>query len=338
MDKLRVAVVGVGSIAQVAHLPTLKKIENIELVAICDVDESKITPLLKKFDIPSWYSQIDRMFRKEKLDIVHICTSNHYHYPMAYLALNSGINVLLEKPIALNAVEAEKLAATAKAKKLEILIGMQNRFRDDVLILKDFIEKDELGEIFYIKSGWLKQWSRKSLGSWQTNKKISGGGVLLDLGVQLIDLAMFISGMPEIESVRLYDYTINPDIKVEDSALAVIQTKSGSSITIEISWRMHVEKDMIYTHFFGSKGAAYLNPLRINKELHGNLVNVTPVSEESSSTRFKKAYQNEIMHFTRVVSGEEKNQSPASDAVKIMRIIDALYESGRTKQQVRLSN
>lgn len=338
MDKLKVALVGAGSIAQIVHLPILQSIEDVEIVAICDVDEAKITPLLDKFGIPHGYAQVDNLVQKEKLDAVHICTTNHYHYPMAYLALRNNIHVFVEKPIALNAKDAQKLDQLARKNKLEVMVGMQNRFRDDVRVLKEFIAKGELGDIYYIKSGWLKRWTRNPVSSWQTKKDQSGGGVLLDLGSQLIDLALFLTGMPKIKSVRLYDYTINPEMEVEDSALAVIQTERGATITIEISWRMHIEKEMLYTNIFGSKGAAYLDPLRINAEMHGNLVNVTPFTSVNSAERFTESYRNEIQHFIKVIRGEETNQSSSADAVRLMRIIDALYESALTKQQVELTH
>ncbi len=334
MERLKVAVVGVGSIAQVVHLPVLQKIDDVDVVAICDVDEAKVVPIMEKFNIPKWYGQVDRLFKEEDLDAVHICTPNHYHYPMAYLALKNKVHVFVEKPIAIKASDGEKLRNMATQNNLEILVGMQNRFRDDVQVLKEFIEKEELGDIFYIKSGWLKQWSRKPLKGWQIQKDISGGGVLSDLGSQLIDLALFLTGMPKIKSVRLFDYSIYPDVSVEDSALAVIELQSGSSITIEVSWRMHLEKDMIYTHVFGNKGAAYLNPLRINKEMHGNLVNVTPFASDNTAARFTKAYEREIRHFYRVIRGQDQNQSPAEDGVRIARIIEALYKSARTGTEV----
>ncbi len=336
MAKFKVAVVGLGSIAQVVHLPILKKMDNVELVAVCDVDESKANVLTKKFNIPRWYEQIDNMIAKEELDAIHICANNHYHFPMSYLALQNNINVFVEKPIALNQDQALRLARLAEEKKLAVMVGMQNRFRDDVQILREFIDKDELGEIFYIKAGWLKKWDRSSLREWQIKKQQAGGGVMMDLGSQLIDLAMYLTGLPQLQSVRMYDYTINPDSEVEDAALAVLQTKEGMSVTIEVSWRMHLDHDMIYTHIFGKKGAAYLNPLRINKELHNNLVNVTPMLTETNKDRYRQAYRNEIHHFYRVLEGAEENMSSAEDAYYITRILDALYESSKSGKEIFL--
>ena len=109
MDKLKIAVVGAGSIAQVAHLPNWSKMENVELVSICDVDKGKVNNLTERFNIPRWYFVLDEMLHQEKLDALHICTPSLHHFPMTQLALSKGVNVLVEKPVALNAKDTKKL-------------------------------------------------------------------------------------------------------------------------------------------------------------------------------------------------------------------------------------
>lgn len=336
MDKLKLAVVGGGSIAQLAHLPNWVKMDNVELVALCDVDKGKVNSLTSKFNIPSWYYVLDEMLKSEKLDALHICTPSLHHFPMAYLALSKGVNVLVEKPIALNSADAYKLNEYAVKNNLTLMVGMHHRFRDDVQILRNFLAQDELGDIFYIKTGWLKKWDKREATSWLSEKKSSGGGVLIDLGLQLMDLAFFITNFPKLKKVRLYDYQLNPNIDVEDAALAVLETDKNQTITIEISWKMYLEKDTLYTHIFGKNGAAKLNPLRVHKEMHGNLVNVSPMHQDSNLDLFRRAYSKELKHFVRVVRGERENMSSAEDALKVMRVLDALYESAKRKEEVNI--
>lgn len=336
MEKMKVAVAGVGHIAQVAHLPVLTKMEDVEVVAICDIDRSKVGRITEKFKIPKWYYIIDEMLKREKLDAIHICTPNVYHYPMSYLALNHGVNVLVEKPMALSSKEAEKLTHMAHEKNLTLMVGMDNRFRKDAMTLRKFIMNDELGEVFYIKAGWIRKWQRMDQQGWHGKKQSAGGGAFMDLGVQLLDLALFLTGLPKIKGVRLYDYSHNPEMDVEDGALAVIQTETGMTITIEVSWSMPLERDMIYTNIFGKNGAAFLNPLRINKELHGNLVNVNPLGPESTHPQFKRSYEKEISHFIETIRGETENISPAEDAVVVTKIVDALYQSARENREVAI--
>ena len=335
MEKIRTAVVGVGQIAQVAHLPILRKMEDVELVAVCDVDEKKVAAIIEKFKIPKWYNLVDEMLEREKPDALHICTANYYHFPMALIALRKGIHVLVEKPLAISAQQAKKIAEVAKENDCEVVVGMQNRFRDDVQILKEFLANDELGNLFYIKSGWLKKWTKELQLTWQLKKQYSGGGVLMDFGIQLIDMVMYLTGMPSIHSVRLFPYRLRPNLEVEDSALAMIEMENGLGATIESSWNLHLDHDIQYTHIFGKKGSAYLNPLSIQKEMHGNLVTMTPIQDEKVSDRYLKTYEREIYHFYDVVRKKEKNQSPPEDAVRMMQIIEALYKSAHEGREIR---
>ncbi|MBD3223220.1 MAG: hypothetical protein GF313_00710 [Caldithrix sp.] len=337
MEKLKIGVVGAGSIAQIIHIPILLNREDVELTAVCDIDDNKVSMLTEKFDIPRGYEVLDDMIREENLDALHICTTSFYHYPMSYLALNNNIHVLIEKPVALNTQDAIKLNKLAKSKKLTAMVGMHNRFREDVLTLREFIRNHELGKLFYIKSGWLKKWTQNPIQSWQGKKNYAGGGAMIDMGLPMIDLCLFVLNYPKIHSVRLYNYHLNPEIQVEDSAFAIIRTTDDITFTIEVSWRMHTDKDLVYSHFFGNKGSAYLNPLRVQKELHGKLVNVTPFEENTHRDRYIRAYEKEIDHFIRVVRGHVQNQSTVQDAINAMQIIDALYQSAETGQEIILN-
>lgn len=338
MEKLKIAMVGGGGIAQIAHLPNWTKMDDVELVALCDVDKGKVGYLTDKFKIQHWYYVLDEMLKKEKIDAIHICTPNLHHFPMAYLALTKGVHVLVEKPIALNSKDAKTLADYALQNKLTLMVGMHNRFRDDVRMLRNFLAQNEIEDVFYIKAGWLKKWEKNQASGWTSEKKSSGGGVLIDIGIQLLDLAMFIMNFPKLKKVRLYDYHLNPDINVEDAALAVIETAKGQTITIEVSWKMYLEKDTVYTHIYGKNGAAKLNPLRLNKEMHGNLVNVSPLDQHSKLDQIKTAYSKELRHFVKVVNGERENLSSATDALKVMQIIDALYNSALRQEEVDVTS
>ncbi len=338
MEKIKTAIVGVGKIAQIAHLPVLKKMENVELVAVCDVDEKKMAHIIQKFDIPRWYNLVDELIERESIDALHICTANYYHFPMALMALRKGIHVFVEKPLALTVRHAQKIADVAQKNGRTVMVGMQHRFRDDVQILKEFIQNNELGKLFFIKSGWLKKWSKELQLNWEAKKQYSGGGVLMDFGIHMIDMMMYLTGMPKIRTARLLSYKLREKLEVEDSALAFLETENGMGVTIESSWNLHLDHDIQYTHIFGEKGSAYLNPLRIQKEMHGNLVTVTPIQDEKVGDRYLRAYETEIHHFYNVIVGKEKNISPAEDAINVLRVIEALYRSANEGREILLEN
>lgn len=338
MEKIRTAVVGVGKIAQIAHLPVLKKMGNVELVAVCDVDEKKMAHIIQKFDVPRWYNLVDELIEHEPIDALHICTANYYHYPMALMALRKGIHVFVEKPLALNVRYAQKIAEVARQNDRVVMVGMQHRFRDDVQILREFLSNNELGELFFIKGGWLKKWSKELQLSWEIKKQYSGGGVLMDFGIHLIDMMMYLTGMPEILTARLFPYQLREGLDVEDSAMAFLEMENGLGVTIETSWNLHLDHDIQYTHIFGKKGSAFLNPLRIQKEMHGNLVTVTPIHNEKKQDRYLRAYETEIHHFYDVITKNEKNISPPEDAIKVLQVIEALYASAKEKREILLGH
>ena len=334
MSKIRIALAGVGGMSQVVRIPILKKIEDVELVALCDLDEAKVSFVADKYDIPRVYFDIQYMLQREKLDGIFICTPNNLHYPMALASLEKGITTLVEKPLALNFERAERIEQKAKETKTQLVVGMNYRFRDDAIVLKEFMDNNEIGKPFYVKAGWLRQWSRPKLQTWLTDAKISGGGVLIDMGIQLIDLSLWLLNKPKVKNVNAYTYNLHQKENIEDAALAVIQTENDAVITVEVAWRMHMEKDMNYTHVFGREGGAYMNPLRLYKELHGKLVNVTPIDFESNVDVYKKSFENEISNFIGVVKGEEAPITPVEDGVYIMKVIDAIYKSAKLGKQI----
>ena len=338
MSKLKIALAGVGGISQIVRIPILKKMEDVELVAICDLDEAKVSFIADKYDIPRVYYDFQNLLIKEELDGIFICTPNNFHFPMALASIEKGIPALVEKPVALNSDQAQRLYEEAKQKNTMLIVGMNYRFRDDAMILKEFMQKDEIGNPFYVKTGWLRHWSRPKMQSWLTDSKIAGGGVLMDMGIPLLDLSLWLLGTPIVKNVRAYCYNLFMEGDVEDSALAIIQTEKDVAITIEVSWRMHLEKDLNYAHVFGKEGSAFMNPLRLYKEMHGNLVNVTPVDFESNVDVFKKSFSKEMQNFINVLKGIEEPVTPIEDGVYIMKILDAIYQSAKDGQQIDLAD
>jgi len=256
---------------------------------------------------------------------------------MALASMEKNIPTLGEKPLALNLKQAERIAEKARETNTKLVVGMNYRFRDDAMVLKEFMGKNEIGEPYYIKTGWLRHWSRPNLQGWLTERRMSGGGVMMDMGIQLIDLALWLIDKPKVKNVRAYSYNIFMEGDVEDSALATIETETGTVITVEVSWRMHLEKDMNYTHVFGKAGGAFMNPLRLYKELHGKLVNMTPIDFASNVDVFKRSFENEMHNFINVIRDEEAPVTPVEDGVYIMQILDAIYQSANTGKQIDLS-
>ena len=332
---VRVGVIGAGQVTQINHLPALKKMREAAIVAICDDDIVKARELAQRYGAQRAFSDFEELLRMSEIDAVVIATPNHLHAPMALAALDYGKHVLCEKPPARNATEAQQMVDAAHRSGRTFMYAMNNRFRSDVQILRRFIEKRDLGEIFYAKTGWLRRRQDLRGPEWYSNKKSSGGGVLMDLGVQMLDLSLWLMGNPKVVSVTATKYVQDPRRDVEDTLAAMLVLEGRACLTVEVSWALLLEKNFAYLNMYGTEGAALLNPFRIHKEMHGNLMNVTPAIEADRND-YKQSYEREMEHFLRCVTHGEKPLASAEDGLALMRVIDAIYESADARREVRL--
>ncbi|MBP1646953.1 MAG: oxidoreductase domain protein [Bacteroidetes bacterium] len=334
MEKTRLGIVGLGWIAQVVHLPILLKSPDVEVVAACDMDRRRGKLVAEKFGIPHLYNNIQQMLDGVDLSAVIVATSTDAHKEVTLASLRAGKDVLVEKPIARRYSEAVEMAEAAKAHKRKLMVGMNHRFRPDTMILKSFIEGNELGQVYFVRTGWLRK--RNIDTSWIVQKDISGGGVFLDLGIVMLDMALWMMGYPVVKRVGASHYN-HKTHQVEDTSLVSLTLGNGSRIHIEVSWSMYLEDDLYFCHVFGSDGTATLNPLRVNKELHGSLVNLAPAKIESPQHLFKRSYENELKHFLGAIRGVHTIVSTADEAVQRMRVADAVYRSARLGKEIVLT-
>ncbi|MCK4575627.1 Gfo/Idh/MocA family oxidoreductase, partial [candidate division WOR-3 bacterium] len=155
-SKIRVGIIGTGAVTQMGHIPAFKSISKAELIALCDNDEGKLKLLSKKHRIAKAYRDYEKLIDDKEIDAVVIATPNYLHLPMIEAACSAKKHILCEKPLARTAEEAKKICDVVNKAKIKFMLGLNNRFRPDVQILKKFID-GELGKIFYAKTGWLQR-------------------------------------------------------------------------------------------------------------------------------------------------------------------------------------
>ena len=331
MDKVRIGVIGLGWVAQVVHLPILSRLPEAEIVAVCDRDRSRAKLVGEKFGVRRTYTDAEQMLANEGLHAVIVATSTDAHREAALISLKAGCDVLVEKPIARRYAEAVEMSEMATATKRRLMVGMNHRFRPDTMLLKSFVEGKELGKLYYAKTAWLRR--RSSDSTWATQKEKAGGGAFIDLGIVMLDLALLLMGYPEVRRVSASNF-YHKTKQVEDTSLVTIGLKTGSVVNIEVSWSMIVDDDVYYYYLFGSEGTASLNPLRVNKELHGSLVNLAPARMEPPQHLFRRSYENELKHFLGAVRNIHPVISTGEEAVQRMKTVDAVYRSARTGKEV----
>ncbi len=332
---LGVALVGVGAVAQINHIPALKRTPGVELVALVDRDPEKAARVAQKFGIPHAYGRIEQMLARDDVHAVDLCTPNFLHAPMATAALESGKHVLCERPIARSSEEAAGMAKAAERAGRVLMCAVQHRFRADAQLLRTFVRQGDLGEIFYAKAGWLRRRTEWDSDEWRQQKRESGGGVVLDLGFQMLDLTLWTLGGPKVTSVTASVHRSRTG-EVEDSATAFFRLDSGATVTLELTWGLLMEKDFSYLNLFGSGGAALLNPFRLHKGMHGTLVNVTPDLSDARN-QYKQSIEAQIAHFVEVLRGATPPMGLATEIVPVMQLLDAVYASAAQGQEVRLA-
>jgi predicted dehydrogenase len=331
MDKVKVAVVGLGGIAQIAHLPILAKMQNVEIAAVCDIEKAKAKGIAAKYNVKSYYTDLDVMLAESELNAVCVASPTSFHNEHAIKIIEKGLDALVEKPLARNFEEASAIVDAAKKYKTKLMVGMNSRFRPDMMMQETFISAKELGDIFYIKAGFLKK--RSTDGKWSVNKSESGGGVFMDLGIVMLDISLWLLNFPKTSSVSAVNY-YQTTKDVEDSTFVFIRFENGSTVSLESSWNLHRENDLFYCNVYGTEGSASINPLRIYKKMHGALVNVTPLKMEKPANIFKRSYEYEIEHFIKCVANGTGTVSSGVEALERMKIVDAVYKSAKSGKEV----
>ncbi|HET7791291.1 MAG TPA: Gfo/Idh/MocA family oxidoreductase [Gemmatimonadales bacterium] len=330
---VRVAVVGAGGIAQVAHLPVLRKLPGVEIAAICDNDISKAQALAARFDVSDTYDDIEEVLQYARADVLVVCTPNHLHEIHVTAGLAAGLHVLCERPLALTVDGVERVIQTAERCGKRVMVGMNHRFRSDVQAVRAFLSGPDFGRLDAVHAGWYTfQPSRQMLG-WRLRRQEAGGGAMLDLGLPLIDLGLWLAGWPA--PARVAAHLSGRTSGVEDMGTALIVCQGGFSISVDVSWRHMGEGERFWFDLVGQKASAGIAPLRIFKEQHGNFVDATPTGAVGRETQFTQSYRAEWTYFLAVVRGEV-NAPPPRDHLALERVIDAVYRSADQGRDVQL--
>lgn len=339
---------GRGRHSEKKHLPGYARLDDIEMCAVCDTDVAMAEQAASDFAIPRVYTDFNEMLAGEKPDIVSICTPNFTHKPLTVAALRAGANVHLEKPIALNAHEAQEVVEVEEASGKQVLQGMNKRFLGQTVLLQRLIAEGFFGEIYRARCGWERNSGIPGIGRWFTNKKLSGGGALIDLGAHYLDLTMELMGWPQATTVlgntfskfekgseRIRrGYRSDPDgvYDVEDMATGFVRMKSGATLDFCFSWASNRDREARYVEFFGTKGGCRIldEDFHLFTQLGGAVFTLSPDKTTIPSDL------DECGYFTYCIKNGKRVALTAEQGVATMKIIDALYKSAEKCREVVL--
>ncbi len=331
-EPVRIGLIGAGAIAQVAHLPVLTKLKNVEVVAICDPDLPKARALAERFHIRDVFDDIEDLLDHEQLDGLLVATPNHLHEPHVMAGLTAGCHVLVEKPGSLTAAGEQRIGRIAERKNRIVMVGMTHRYRPDAQAVRSFIQSGELGEIDSIRSSWhVSRPARTPLG-WRTRKDEAGGGAMLDLGLTMVDLCLWLAGAPVPVRVSA-NLTRAGERGVEHSGTAMIICEKGVAIQVDVTWRHIGQRERFGVGIRGSKGTAGINPLHVWKEMNGVPQDVTPTGGSSRESIYAASFRAEWAHFLAAIAGEAEVPKLA-EHITLLKVIEAIYRSAAEGREV----
>jgi predicted dehydrogenase len=332
-ERLRVGIIGGGAIAQVAHLPVLKKLKTVEVQAICDTDLPKARALADRFGVKDALDDIEDLLRNEELDAVVISSPNHLHEAHVLAALSANLHVLVEKPLTVTTASVQRILKAAEKRDRIVMVGMNHRYRPDVQIVRSFVQSGELGRIESVRGSWhIFRPSRNQLG-WRQRRDLAGGGAMLDLGLSVLDLGLWLGGTPAPVRVSACLDSVGRERAVEQSGSAFVVCESGMSLFVDVTWHHLGEGERFGVGLRGSKGTAAINPLTVWKEMNGMPMDVSPTSSGSRENAFTASYRAEWAHFEAAIAGEAR-LAPLQDHLVLHRILDAIYKSAEEGRDV----
>ncbi|MBB5174154.1 Gfo/Idh/MocA family oxidoreductase [Texcoconibacillus texcoconensis] len=347
VSPLRVGIVGAGGIAHGVHAKRYVDHPHTELVAVMSRTKDKARAFAADFDVEHAYDSLEEMFKQHDLDAVSICTPNKFHYEGTIAALKAGCHVLCEKPPAMTEDEAKQMAEVANRTGRILMYGFHFRHDLEATVLKKFVDAGELGNVYHVN---VQAMRRRGIPGWGvfTNRELQGGGPLIDVGVHMLDLAMYLTGFQEPETVLAQTHQrigTRPGVgllgewdadnySIEDLASGMIRFQNGMSLVLETSYAANVAKDeYLNVSLMGDKAGADSYPLRIYEEKHGALFDKQPAYLHDLDDR--TSHERQMDHFIECCLGQSSPITTAEQGVVIQRLLGALYESARTGEAVK---
>lgn len=343
--KLRMAFIGAGGIAA-AHLKALKKFDDVEVVALADVNKKGLESRAEEFGVPTegLFTDYQKMLKVVQPDAVNICTPNGLHAPNAIAASKAGAHVIVEKPMGMNAAECKKMIAAAKAAKKKLVIGFQYRYDPKTAFLTQLREDGVFGDIRF---GRVQALRRRGIPNWGVfgRKELQGGGPLIDIGVHVLEMCHFTMGSPKpVAAVGMTDtYLGNKPSKkiasmwagwdhktynVEDLAIGHIRFDNGAVIHLESSFAAHHEHGgTMDFQIMGTKGGAKWGSSEVFTDQNGHMMNMTPAWLPEMEGGFDGFFTVKLRNFVDHITKGTPTMAPAEHGLMVQQMLDAVYAS-----------
>ena len=343
-----VAVFGAGAIG-LDHISSFKQHPAANVIAIADTSADRASEAAKLYSVPSVSTDYREVLARDDVDVVSIALPNYLHAPVGLAALKAGKHVMIDKPMATNARDAAKLVNEAKKRRVQLMVGQNNRFSPDVQTLKQLVLDGVLGEVYHAKTAWTRRSGIPRIGSWFTQKQFAGGGSTYDIGAHALDRCLYLMGEFDAVAVSGQTYAkfgpcglgegtwgkseVDPKkpFDVEDMSVALIKLKSGRTVLLETSWAGHQPfPDFNGTQLYGTEAGALMPNLQLFRKTENGY------STESVTTTTTLVNSNRMAHFIDCLLDKAQPYVKPSESLAVQKILDAIYASSQTGREVRI--
>lgn len=346
MTKLKMGIIGVGGIARSRHIPAYLNIkEKVELIAVQDVNHEKAKQIANELEIPNVFNNYYELFKV--VDAVTICTPNKFHAEISIAALEAGVHVLCEKPMAITTEECERMINTSRKSNKKLSIAFHFRYTEAAKLSKSVVLSNEIGNPIVARIQALR---RRKVPGWGVfiNKELQGGGSLIDYGCHYLDLAMWL--MDDPDPVEVLGTTYNhlsrtssdlnewggfdtEKFEVDDHVSAYIKFSSGSSILFECSWAANVKEDTTHLSISGSNGGLNVFPFELYQPKYGTFM----TSQAKADFNVIEAGNAQAENFVNSCLGIENLIVQPEQAMRVTKIIEAIYQSSEAGEAIKIN-
>lgn len=354
---LRAGVIGCGEIGVRGHIPGFRA-AGVHVVGVCDANAARAEATAAKLDIPHHYVDYRDLLARADIDLVAVGLPNALHAPVTLDALRAGKHVLCEKPMSVDAAGAERMVAEARERKLMLSINHQMRFEPTALAMRDAVASGRLGRVYYAESRMVRSAGIPGYGGWFTNKKLAGAGALFDIGVHMLDLALFILGFPRVRAVSGFlsgelgarkiglgswgvDRGTQGVFDVDDTASATLLLDGGTRLNVLVTWAAFAPGYDERVTLYGTDGGADRSPVLFGKEQPLRFFAPGPDGKIAEAIPDLSSYpaggwNASVAAFVSAVRGEAELAVKPEQSLQVMRVLDAIAASAASGREVEL--
>lgn len=346
-SKLRVGVVGAGSVVRAFHMPGWAVVPDAEVVAVCDLHQGTAEKLAHDFHVQRVHGDFRELVNDPAIDVIDVATPNKFHTSIVIAALNAGKHVLCEKPLATTTRSIKEIGEAAKKAEGILMVAQNMRFSPAAVAAKRFLEKQDLGHVYHARIHAVRRnWMPSRIGF--IDEKYSGGGPCMDIGVHALDLGMWLMGFPKpvrVTGRTMVNFAKGWDIpgawgewdreamNVEDFASGFIHFENGATMVLEAAWLQHQKENEDFSAMlYGQKGSLHWPSGQYCSAVNRTLIDTTIVP----ATGLQPSHTEEILAFADAIRNKKPSPVPFADSLKVITILEGIYKSSKLGREIKV--